>query len=224
MDLGEFKKKYVQEELGVTDNFGKILTFIDFGNVNYWFAKDRQTHEYVSLKDGEKFFIDLEKLKDFLCIFSNDIRFYYGYDSSNSKSTNFIQKSEDIFSKKRVFTKEMQKVRHHIESQNEKDSNTRKIHRDGDGEYIHLPKCNFDVEISVDAIKTMQYYDTICLLSGDADFVHLLRYLKQKGKKVILIKGGHIVHQLREISNLVINAQDIKKYISDIKEESKNLA
>ena len=89
MELQDFKKKYVQEELGIKDEFGKILVFIDFGNVNYWFA----------------------------------------------------------------------------------------------------------------------------------DFVYLLRYLKQKGKKVILIKAGHVVHQLKEVAHLVVNAQDIKKYIADVKQK-----
>ncbi|MFA6159692.1 MAG: NYN domain-containing protein, partial [Parcubacteria group bacterium] len=79
--------------------------------------------------------------------------------------------------------------------------------------------CNFDVEISVDAIKVIDHYDTFCLLSGDADFVHLARFLKEKGKKMILIKGGFVVRQLKEIADLVINAQDIKKYIAIVKQK-----
>jgi uncharacterized LabA/DUF88 family protein len=71
----------------------------------------------------------------------------------------------------------------------------------------------------VDAIKTIEHYDTACLFSGDADFVHLLRFLKQKGKRVIIVKGGHVVHQLKDVSDLLINAQDIKKYITDIKQK-----
>ncbi len=219
MDLLEFKKQYVQQELGITEEFGKIFSFVDFGNMNHWFEEDRQTHDSVGLKEDEKLFVDIEKLKHFLSIFSNDSRFYYGFDQHNEKSIWFIQKIESIFGKNRVFTKTMQKVRHYFESKEETLSNTRIVHHDGDGEYIFIPKCNFDVEISVDAIKIIEHYDTICLLSGDADFVYLLRFLKQKGKKVILIKGGHVVHQLKDISNLVINAQDIKKHIASIKQK-----
>lgn len=218
MDLKEFKKEYIQKELGISREYGKILTFIDFGNVNYWFEEDRQTHNYTALKESEKLFIDILKLKDFLNIFSDDMRFYYGNDSSNTKSLWFIQKAQEIFSKARVFTKSMQKIRHYLENK-ERDSNTRALHHDSRGDFVYLPKCNFDVEISVDAIKTLQHYDTICLLSSDADFLYLLRFLKQKGKKVILIKGGHIVHQLKNVADIVINAQDIKKYITSIKQK-----
>lgn len=219
MNLQEFKKQYVQQELGISSEFGRILAFVDFGNVNYWFEEDRQTHEYTALKDNEKFFVDIEKLNDFLKIFSQDIRFYYGHDPVNEKSIWFIQKAESILGKNRVFTKAVQKIRHYLETSDERNLNTRALHHDGGGDFVYLPKCNFDVEISVDSIKTMDHYDSICLLSSDADFVHLLRFLRQRGKKIILIKGGHIVHQLKDISGLVINAQDIKKHITDIKQK-----
>lgn len=219
MDLQEFKKEYVQQELGISHEFGRILTFVDFGNVNYWFEEDRQTHEYVALKDNEKLFVDIAKLKDFLEIFSQDIRFYYGHDPVNERSIRFIQKAESIFGKTRVFTKAIQKIRHYLETPDERSLNTRALYHDGGGDFVYLPKCNFDVEISVDAIKIIEHYDTICLLSSDADFIHLLRFLRQKGKKVALVKGGHIVHQLKDISNLVINAQDIKKHITGIKQK-----
>lgn len=219
MEFQEFKKQYIRQELGISEDFGKILTLVDFGNVNYWFEEDRQTHEYIALEDNEKLVVDIEKLKNFLEFFSNDIRFYYGHDPAIMGSIGFIHKAEHIFTKNRVFTKAMQKVRHYLENQNERDLNTRALYHDGEGDYVYLPKCNFDVEISVDAIKIIEHYKTICLLSSDADFVYLLRFLKQKGKKVILIKGGHVVHQLKDISDLVINAQDIKKHIATIKQK-----
>ena len=218
MDFQDFKKKNIREDLRVSEDFGKILTFIDFGNVNYWFEEDRQTHDYAALRKDEKLIVDIQKIKIFLDIFSSDVRFYYGHDPAKHKSLGFIHKAEGIFKKTRVFSKPMQKIKHYLETQNEIDSNTRVLHHDGKGNYVFLPKCNFNVEISVDAIKTLEHYDTICLLSSDADFVHLLRFLKQKGKKVILIKGGHVVYQLKNVADIVINAQDIKKYITDIKQ------
>lgn len=219
MDLHELKKKTIRETLKIDDSFGRILTFIDFGNVNYWFEEDRQTHENVALKENEKLVVDLLKLKDFLSIFSIDTRFYYGHDPVNQKSTWFIQKAEEVFRKNRVFSKSLQKIRNYLQTTEEKVSNTRVLRHDGQGDFVYIPKCNFDVEISVDAIKTIEHYDTICLLSSDADFAYLLRFIKQKGKKVILIKGGHVVHQLREVADLVISAQDIKSYIIGIKQK-----
>ncbi|MFA6554251.1 MAG: NYN domain-containing protein [Candidatus Paceibacterota bacterium] len=218
MDLQEFKKQYVQIELGITSDFGRIFTFIDFGNVNHWFEEDKQTYEYVALADDEKLVVDLEKLHEFVQLFSDSERFYYGYDPQNAGSFGFIRATREIFGKNKVFTKHIQKIRHYL---NEIDTlnNTRNIYTDRKGIFVYIPKCNFDVEISVDAIKLLDHYDTFCLFSGDADFVHLARFLKGKGKKVILIKGGNITHQLKEVCNFVINAQDIKKYISVVKKQ-----
>lgn len=219
MDLQDLKKKFIKEELNIVDDFSEIIAFIDFGNVNYWFEEDRQTYDYMELANDEKFYIDIEKLKEFLDIFSKDTRFYYGHDPKNSGSLGFIRKARYTFGKNRVFTKAMQKIRHYLNSSEEVAQNTRELHRDCGGNFIHIPKCNFDVEISVDAIKIIDHYDTFCLLSSDADFVHLARFLKEKGKKIILIKGGFVVRQLKEIADLVINAQDIKKHIAIVKQK-----
>ena len=86
---------------------------------------------------------------------------------------------------------------------------------------MQLPKCNFDVEISVDAIRLLDKYDTLALFSGDSDFVSLIRFLKKKGKKVILFKAGFITSDLREVSNKVINAQSIKKHIAEVVKKQK---
>ncbi len=49
MNLQELKSQFVKEELGITEDFGTIMTFIDFGNVNYWFESDRQDASNVAL-------------------------------------------------------------------------------------------------------------------------------------------------------------------------------
>ncbi|MFH0845985.1 MAG: NYN domain-containing protein [Patescibacteria group bacterium] len=90
---------------------------------------------------------------------------------------------------------------------------------DNDGKkFVKIRKCNFDVEISVDAIKKIDKYDTFCLFSGDADFVYLNNFLRKRGKKVILIKGGYITSKLRKSTDLIINAQKIKKHIARIEQ------
>lgn len=89
---------------------------------------------------------------------------------------------------------------------------------DGGKDFIEIRKCNFDVEITVDAIKKINRYDTFCLFSGDADFVYLNNFLRKKGKKIILIKGGYITTKLRNSTNLVVNAQKIKKHIARIEQ------
>jgi hypothetical protein len=223
MNLYEFKKEYVRQELGISESFGQILSFIDFGNVNYWFEEDRQDYDHNTLAEDQKLGVDIEKLKEFTALFSRDARFYYGHDRKNPKSLGFIRKARRVFGKHRVFTKPIQKIKHYL-SEDELNTNTRDIHKDGDGNFIFIPKCNFDVEISVDAIKLIDSYDTFCLFSSDADFVHLVRFLKYKNKKTILIKGGPIVYQLRGVAEVVVNAQDIKKHIAIIKQKPDNKA
>jgi uncharacterized LabA/DUF88 family protein len=88
------------------------------------------------------------------------------------------------------------------------------LQHDTGGNFIKIPKCNFDVEICVDSIKLLDKYDTFCLFSSDADFVHLMRFLKNKKKKIILVKGGYIHHSLHEMADLIINAQDIKSHVA----------
>lgn len=49
------------------------------------------------------------------------------------------------------------------------------------------PKCNFDVEIAIDALDHINNYDVFILGSGDGDFTPLIEYLKSKGKTVIVL-------------------------------------
>ena len=40
-----------------------------------------------------------------------------------------------------------------------------------------------------------------------------------RSENMKLRKAGHVVHQLKEVAHLVVNAQDIKKYITNIKQK-----
>ena len=66
MDLAELKKEYViAQELGIDASYGRILTVIDFGNVDYWFEEDRQDADNTAIPDDAKLTINLQKLKEF---------------------------------------------------------------------------------------------------------------------------------------------------------------
>jgi len=215
MDLETFKKQYIREELGISEEYGTIFSFIDFGNVNNWFRDDRHNSDDTLLGKNERLAIDLEKLKTFLSVFSSDIRFYYGHEPTNQGSMSFLYKTKAVYGKARTFTKPIQWVRHHVTDE-EAQTNSRSLFADNDGLYVRLPKCNFDVELSVDAVKLIEKYDTFCLLSSDADFAYLNTHIRSKGKKVILVKGGHVTHQLKQSADLRINAQVIKKHITRV--------
>ncbi len=53
-----------------------------------------------------------------------------------------------------------------------------------------LKKADWDVGITVDAIRIAQSCDTIVLASGDGDFIQLVEYLKNQGKRVEIIAFG----------------------------------
>ena len=90
MDIKNFKKQFIKDKLKITEDYGKILSIIDFGNVNYWFEADRQDADDKLLPDDKKLQIDLKGLYNFTEIFSSDIRFYYGTDSSKESYVRYI--------------------------------------------------------------------------------------------------------------------------------------
>jgi len=53
-----------------------------------------------------------------------------------------------------------------------------------------LKKADWDVGITVDAIRISPSVDTIILASGDGDFMQLIEYLKNQGKRVEIIAFG----------------------------------
>ncbi|MDP3982299.1 MAG: NYN domain-containing protein [bacterium] len=50
--------------------------------------------------------------------------------------------------------------------------------------YGGLKKADWDVGIAVDAIKVAHSVDVICLVSGDGDYLPLVEYLQNHGKRV----------------------------------------
>lgn len=215
MDLESLKNQFIKNELEITEEYGEIFSFVDFSNVNKWFEHDDQDWNNKLLAEDEKLVIDIKKLKLFADVFSKRVRTYYGEDPKNSKSLSFTYATRKIFGKRDVMTKDIQKIKHYLEL--EEQTTAKNITTDGNGkQYIEIRKCNFDVEISVDAIKMLEHYNTFCIFSGDADFVYLNNFLIKKGKKVIIVKAGYITTKLRESANLIINAQNIKKYIVKI--------
>ena len=56
--------------------------------------------------------------------------------------------------------------------------------------YDGLKKADWDVGITVDAIRISPSVDTIVLASGDGDFQQLIEYLENQGKRVEIIAFG----------------------------------
>jgi uncharacterized LabA/DUF88 family protein len=217
MNLNSFKKHFIKEQLGINKDFGKIFSFIDFGNVNNWFKKDDQDWNNKLITENEKISIDIKKLKEFSDLFSERTRCYYGRDSKNKGSLAFDYVLKKVFGKHNFISKDLQRIKHYLDTEEKETIKLFETDKNGK-DYVEIRKCNFDVELSVDVIKKINQYDTFCLFSGDADFVYLNNFLRKRGKKIILIKGGYITSKLKESANLVINAQNIKKHIAKIEQ------
>ncbi|MCX6758226.1 MAG: NYN domain-containing protein [Candidatus Nealsonbacteria bacterium] len=76
--------------------------------------------------------------------------------------------------------------------------------------YDGLKKADWDVGITVDAIRISPSVDTIVLASGDGDFLQLVDYLKNQGKRVEVIAFSRSASsKLKESADEFI---DIEKY------------
>ena len=65
-----------------------------------------------------------------------------------------------------------------------------------------LKKADWDVGITVDAIRISDSVDSIVLASGDGDFIQLVEYLKNRGKRVEIIAFGKSASsRLRDIAD-----------------------
>ena len=79
------------------------------------------------------------------------------------------------------------------------------------GESI-IEKGNMDVEITIDALHNMNKYDVAVLFSGDADFLALVNYLKNRGKKVYIFSSkDNISRELKTGGNGYFDLKDINE-------------
>ncbi len=76
-------------------------------------------------------------------------------------------------------------------------------------------KADWDVGIVVDAIRIAPSVDTLVLASGDGDFISLVEYLKNQGKRVEVIAFGRSSSgRLKEIADEFVDLGSLpKKYL-----------
>lgn len=68
------------------------------------------------------------------------------------------------------------------------------IHSDTLGDSVQ-EKGNMDVEMTIDVIHHMSKYGTAVFFTGDSDFLALVTYLKNRGKKVYIFSSKNNVSQ-----------------------------
>lgn len=81
--------------------------------------------------------------------------------------------------------------------------------------YGGAKKADWDVGIVIDAIRISPSVDALVLVSGDGDFIDLVGYLKNQGKRVEVIAFGRSSSsRLREVADEFIDLeQSPKKYL-----------
>jgi len=72
-----------------------------------------------------------------------------------------------------------------------------------------MKKADWDVGITVDAIRIAPSLDTIVLASGDGDFLQLVNYLKNQGKRVEVIAFGRSAsNKLKEAADEFVDLEE----------------
>ncbi len=75
--------------------------------------------------------------------------------------------------------------------------------------YGGAKKADWDVGIVIDAIRTAASLDVIVLASGDGDFIPLVEYLKNQGKRVEILSFGKTTSQkLKEAADEFIDLDE----------------
>jgi len=68
--------------------------------------------------------------------------------------------------------------------------------------------------LTIDALEGLHDYEAFVLVSGDGDFVKLVKYLKGQRKKTIVIAPSERVSwNLEKAANQVVYLEDLKKFI-----------
>jgi len=81
--------------------------------------------------------------------------------------------------------------------------------------YGGLKKADWDVGITVDAIRIAPDVDVIVLASGDGDFLQLVEYLKSRGKRIEIVAFGRSAStKLKEAADEFIDLEkELGKYL-----------
>jgi uncharacterized LabA/DUF88 family protein len=157
---------------GINDT---VYVFIDAANL--WQAQ----------KAKGKFF-DYEKLKVFLKnkFSASEIHFFYytAYPAEGTRDYNLDGKHKFFTYLKKglgftVRKKELKRI---------------PIHTDEIGDLIQ-EKGNMDVEMTIDVIHHMRKYDTAILFTGDSDFLALITYIRNGGKKAYVFSSKNNISQ-----------------------------
>lgn len=159
---------------------GKTCVFVDWANVYNW-------------KDELKKKVDPKKLFTYLKTYPEikQIRFYFGNDTTHPASKDFLKKVKDIGYQ--VITKEVKFL---------------KVYNDEGIEFIWKRKCDFDLELGLDALEAAEKYQSFVVFSGDGDYKTLYERLIKRGKQVIVVYvSNHLEREIWQMKKGIFKAE-----------------
>jgi len=187
----------VKKEESISGNKCRASVFIDYRNCHYYLEKNGWE-------------IDWEKFKTLLEEMYDVVEIYY-YDGVPSKAVffdlnlgNSLEDFGEMKKTKRVYFSSLQSLGFTVRKKL-----VSRVYDTKKRRYKH--KCNFDVELAIDAIDTLDRYEVCVLCSGDGDFTKLIKYLKGKHKKVVIMAGkDRLSRGSRNAANQVIHLREVK--------------
>ena len=171
------------------ENKKAVCVFIDASNVWNAVKSEKKFIEYKYLKNYFRKKFNADKIEIF---------YYDAYPKNGTRDYNLDGKHKFYTYLKRglgfhVRKKELKRI--HVISEH--------------GGYIK-EKGNMDVEITIDALHSINKYKIAILFSGDADFLALINYLKNRNKKVYVFSSkDNISYELKTSSNGYFDLRDI---------------
>lgn len=186
---------------------GRLSVFIDSSNV-FFISKRLRVR------------IDYEKVQEFFRTFDKQAKcyFYTAFQEGYEKQLEYLATLETagiVVRKKPLKFITTPKGKQKLKAKEKEQGSTPEPEKDGPQEFDPEDgffKGNMDVELAIDAIRTMSQYDTFVLFSGDSDFHSLLVYLKEHGKNVVVISHpGFVAEELTDTASFINIGEYLKR-------------
>ncbi len=163
----------------IEDVVGQLFTFTNIKEIKIYYGKNER-----DLKNSEAFHVRIKKTGAIL----------------RTKSMKFITKeiNEGLFFQRRTITLFDGSVRNKIQELIDELQKS--------GIIIEEPKCNFDVEMTMDMLDDTEKLTAVMLFSGDSDLKEPLERLKVKNKKIGIVGvRGIVAGELHDIKDKYID-------------------
>lgn len=146
--------------------------------------------------------LDMKKLKDYLRVYyqADTLRIYY-YDAYPEIGT----RSYSTANKHAFYTALQKRFGYIVRKKPLKQIKAK------DGSVFE--KGNMDVELTIDAVASINSYDVAVIFSGDSDFLQLLTFIRNHGKK------AYVVSSKNNISSELLTGGDGYTDIMRIRED-----